>query len=511
MADSTVRVAFVGDTRDFKRAVAQVEGSSRRMESGFGRLTKSFGTFTKLAAGGFAVKKIADGFIDVTKAAADENQEIAKLNRLLKNAKVPDAVIKSTDAWVTSLQNASAVADTDLRLALGTLVSSGNDVAESQDILKTAMDVSTARGLKLQTVVVALAKASRGNTTALSRYGIATKDASGKTKSFDQILKDLNTTFGGSTAAAADTAAGKFEIMKLKIDDVKERIGNALLPILQGFVDWASAKLVPFIETKLVPAFEAFAAWLRENLPKVKEVLEKVFGGADKLITDLADAFGTSKGTIVAAIGAISAALIGLAVAWNAGPGVIITGIAALVAAFLYFYNENEKFRNYVRALMAFVVLVFGTAISIMINLLSSAQSALQAFGDVWSNVWGTVVRVWNETYEQLKPIFELVERFLNLARDLDDSVPGGLVIPNPVPGGPPIPIPGLASGGIVTGPTLALIGEAGPEAVIPLNRLGTGSGLTVNIYGDVNSEIDFERKVTAAVANASRRGVLVG
>jgi phage-related minor tail protein len=41
--------------------------------------------------------------------------------------------------------------------------------------------------------------------------------------------------------------------------------------------------------------------------------------------------------------------------------------------------------------------------------------------------------------------------------------------------------IPGLAHGGVVTSPTLALIGEAGPEAVIPLNRAG-GVGATYNI-----------------------------
>lgn len=33
--------------------------------------------------------------------------------------------------------------------------------------------------------------------------------------------------------------------------------------------------------------------------------------------------------------------------------------------------------------------------------------------------------------------------------------------------------VPAMAEGGIVTGPTLALIGEAGPEAVVPLDRLG--------------------------------------
>ena len=50
--------------------------------------------------------------------------------------------------------------------------------------------------------------------------------------------------------------------------------------------------------------------------------------------------------------------------------------------------------------------------------------------------------------------------------------------------------IPPLAEGGIVTGPTLALIGEGrGPEAVIPLNKLGQfgfggGSTITVNVNG---------------------------
>jgi phage-related protein len=41
--------------------------------------------------------------------------------------------------------------------------------------------------------------------------------------------------------------------------------------------------------------------------------------------------------------------------------------------------------------------------------------------------------------------------------------------------------IPAFANGGIVTGPTLGLIGEAGPEAIIPLNRTG-GMGTTINL-----------------------------
>jgi hypothetical protein len=55
--------------------------------------------------------------------------------------------------------------------------------------------------------------------------------------------------------------------------------------------------------------------------------------------------------------------------------------------------------------------------------------------------------------------------------------------------------IPMLAQGGIVTSPTLAMIGEGnGPEAVIPLSKLGSmgfggGAGITVNVNGgDPNS-----------------------
>jgi len=53
----------------------------------------------------------------------------------------------------------------------------------------------------------------------------------------------------------------------------------------------------------------------------------------------------------------------------------------------------------------------------------------------------------------------------------------------------PRIPgMPHLAAGGIVTRPTLALIGEAGPEAVVPLDRFGAGAGVgTVNIYAPTN------------------------
>jgi hypothetical protein len=79
--------------------------------------------------------------------------------------------------------------------------------------------------------------------------------------------------------------------------------------------------------------------------------------------------------------------------------------------------------------------------------------------------------------------------------------------------GMPQIPeIPSLAKGGIVNRPTLAMLGESGPEAVIPLGR-GGGAGMTVNlvINGDINGMDDFEQKVTSVIRDAVLGGGFQG
>jgi hypothetical protein len=56
----------------------------------------------------------------------------------------------------------------------------------------------------------------------------------------------------------------------------------------------------------------------------------------------------------------------------------------------------------------------------------------------------------------------------------------------------PEVKLPRLAEGGITTGPTIAMIGEKGPEAVIPLDRLGNmgGNTITVNVNGGDPNQI---------------------
>lgn len=75
-----------------------------------------------------------------------------------------------------------------------------------------------------------------------------------------------------------------------------------------------------------------------------------------------------------------------------------------------------------------------------------------------------------------------------------------------------------LGEGGIVTGPTLAMIGERGPEAVIPLDRAGVlgmaGAGVTLRqnnyFYGSINNAGDLDeisRRLAERMTQAISKG----
>jgi SLT domain-containing protein len=67
--------------------------------------------------------------------------------------------------------------------------------------------------------------------------------------------------------------------------------------------------------------------------------------------------------------------------------------------------------------------------------------------------------------------------------------------------------IPALAQGGIVQSATLALIGEAGPEAVIPLDRMDSmGGGVNITIQTGVGDPVAIGREVKRVMDAYSRR-----
>jgi len=135
----------------------------------------------------------------------------------------------------------------------------------------------------------------------------------------------------------------------------------------------------------------------------------------------------------------------------------------------------------------------------------------VEALGGMWDVIVGIFTGDTDLIISGFKAIVngvvEMINSIVRLANtisfDLPDWLGGGSFGFN-------LPeIPRLAEGGIVRSPTLAMIGESGPEAVVPLGQGGGGMGanITINIMGATYGFDDFENKVAEAIKDGVRRG----
>ena len=100
-----------------------------------------------------------------------------------------------------------------------------------------------------------------------------------------------------------------------------------------------------------------------------------------------------------------------------------------------------------------------------------------------------------------INPIKQAINFIADLIRAIG-KIPGVKGIGNFLGG---IDIPGFADGGIVTRPTLAMVGEKGPEAIVPLGRGGGVGGVTVNVTGGLATSAEIGQAVVNAIRAYNR------
>jgi hypothetical protein len=193
--------------------------------------------------------------------------------------------------------------------------------------------------------------------------------------------------------------------------------------------------LLPVLEAVL-PYLQKFADWAQDN----------------------PDAFLFIAG----AIGLVAAAIVATNIAMALNPfSLIAIGIGLLVAGLVVAYKKFEWFSTGVKAVVNGIISVF----------------------EIWANSWIKVINAIIKGYNALPLLPDI--GFIG-------EIKIGRIGEGESSAGTGITIPKMANGGIVTQPTLAMIGERGPEAVIPLTgrNAGAGMGNTININvngGDPN------------------------
>jgi hypothetical protein len=479
---------------DFQpKGVQEAEKALEGLRDRAGRAFKAIAKGATIATGALAA-----GLGASVKAAADDAKEQAKLRTSLKNTTgATDANVDAIEDQISAMTLASGVADTKLRSAMEILARATGDSDTAMSQLTLAMDIAAGTGKDLDQVSLALGKAYNGQFTALTKLGVPLDESITKSKDFTAAANALNDAFGGTQAALADTAVGRVDRLKVAFGEASETLGTALLPLLE--------KVVGFATTTLIPAFE-----------KVSAVFDKEgLGGVLRLI---GENIKEAAPKVLEAIGEVLQKL----GAWiiDTGLPLLRDKLVQLKDAFTAWIKESgpEALQNLGRFLGDMIEWILTKGVPKLIEATAKLSIALLKWlvdigpellkglalfaGEFAKGIIDSMVEAFkglaNKGLEIGKAFANAIIGFINRnaidkLNDLLEFKVGPISI-NP----PDIPqIPALANGGIVTGPTLALIGEAGPEAVIPLDRMGTGgNNITINVNGgDPNAVVAALRR----------------
>ena len=266
------------------------------------------------------------------------------------------------------------------------------------------------------------------------------------------------------------------------VDDILRVVVKSLLPIVVKLIK----QLVPIIKTVIkafMPLVEAAMELAKQLLPIVVKVLEAIM----PVLEPILDVFISLVESIIPALipaiemfaGIIEDMLPLLTPFIDAISGVLIPLVN--VVSNLFKGNFGEAFESLKLAFSGIITFI-KDAFSGIFNFVKSIFGRVGEFlGKVFKTPINAIVGIINGLIDGINEAlnFSLTNPITKTVYEM------GVNIPN---------IPELATGGIVESPTMAVIGEAGPEAVIPLNKLSeytsTSDSTTTTTSDDLKQEI---------------------
>ena len=404
--------------------------------------------------------------VKFAKAAADDEKAALSLANTLKTVTgASELQIANVEKFIKKSEMFAAVADDSIRPAFDTLVRSTGDVTKSQKMLTLALEIAQKQGVDVSQVTDAMAKASRGQFKALTNLTKIAPKTTGGNKQYTSSLKVMNgqiitvTKSMGATKKATES-----------LDSYLGRLGDSFNGSIAAVSGTSAFKMQQF-QIAMQNVQETLGGLLLPYLNDLLGFLVKI----EPWVTKNKD---TIKNWGIALVG-------------------VAVGIKAINAAYKLFQAAKL-----IGALMG-----VGEA--------AAAAGAAGAAGGV------AITAAWAPFFAGVAAIGGLAAlgyfafnayKNRNITPDLGKS--GTLLNPKTTApwnsatlGSTPLPkIPKFATGGIVSRPTIGMIGEAGPEAIIPLSKGGLGVTINNYIQGSVVTEKELSLRVRNDMAQLLRR-----
>jgi hypothetical protein len=198
-----------------------------KAESATKQLTKS----VKGLAGAFGVAFGVRGAMSAVKAFAADDKAAKVLSKTLDNLGLAfaDPAVKK---FIGDLERQYGVVDDKLRPAYQSLLTATGNYVKSQDLLKTALDLSAMSGADVVSVASDLARAYQGNTRGLMKYNLGLTKAELQAMSFEEILAQVAKVSQGQAQVAADSYAGALDKLSVAGANASESLGKDLINAL---------------------------------------------------------------------------------------------------------------------------------------------------------------------------------------------------------------------------------------------------------------------------------------
>ena len=434
------------------------------------------------------------------------------------------------------------------------------------DLVDVDVETIAKSHTKLEKSMSSAAKGTGANAEAFDKLGISVTDANGNLRDGDEVWKEVIQALGqveneterdalamqlmGKSAAElnpliedggqtyqnlAETLA-KYDLDFIDqetldqanaFNDSLDTIKAVGMVAFQQLGTQLAAYLAPVME-RVVDLVGRLAGWFTELSPRTQAIIAAIAGvvavAAPLLIGLGKVSFAISSilslmATLGPAIGGIVAAL---------GPVILI--IAAVVAAGVLLYKNWDTIKAKAIEVWNSVVATWNGLKAGVIAAVNALKASLSA---AWASIMATASAAWNAVKTAITTPIQTAVNLVKAGIDKLKSIVNGahLSLPhiklphfsisgkfslNP-PSVPSVSVNWYKRGGIFDSPSLIGIGEAGPEAVVPLDKLWNkldkiaevahGDGVVINVYASPGMDIErLARRVEAVLVRQARQ-----
>lgn len=198
---------------------------------------------------------------------------------------------KDYQEMANRMQEKSAFADEEIIQAQAIMQGYLGETKITEGLMKATLDLAAAKKMDLSSAAEMVGKTVGTSTNALARQGIQMRANLNEAEKLTAVTNKLNGAFGGQAEAAVQ-GLGKLELLKHKISELMETLGEKATPAVEFFIEHIMKMADAIMKSR-----DAMHAW-----DSVVEVVAKGFIILENVMMTLGKTFGRVIGTMVGAL-----------------------------------------------------------------------------------------------------------------------------------------------------------------------------------------------------------------